>query len=130
MDKKINRSAETGEFVTAKEAAEHPGTTVMETVRPHMTVEDIARTTYNVNRAYCESLGDFSFGPWDDAPEWQKVANLAGVNFHLANPDALPRQLKFHPCMMPFDQLPHAQQTKDFIFKAVVESLRGLLPNE
>lgn len=115
-----------------------------------MTREDIAKTTYNVNRAYCESLGDFSFGPWEDAPEWQKEANRAGVNFHLCHPEAAASESheswfaqkvadgwvwgpqkdpgkKEHPCMVPFHRLPQAQQAKDFLFKAVVESLRGLL---
>jgi hypothetical protein len=149
-DHEVNRSAETGQFVTAEEAAEHPETTVTETVRPHMTREDIARTTYNVNRAYCEALGDHSFGPWEEAPEWQKVANRAGVNFHLCHPDAPPSasheswfaqkladgwtwgskkdpEKKEHPCMVPFEDLPADQRVKDYLFKAVVESLRGLL---
>ncbi len=43
-----------------------------------------------MNRAYCESLGDYSFGPWEDAPEWQKAANRAGVVFHLCHPEAPP----------------------------------------
>ena len=53
-----------------------------------MTKEDIAKATYQVNRVYCESLGDHSFGPWAFAPEWQKEANRAGVNFHLDHPGA------------------------------------------
>ena len=115
-----------------------------------MTKEDIAITTYNVNRAYCEAMGDRSFAPWDLAPEWQKDANRAGVNFHLENPDASPgashkswlamkaadgwkfgpvkdADLKTHPCMMPFAALPREQRAKDHLFKAVVESLRGML---
>jgi hypothetical protein len=118
-----------------------------------MTKEDIAKTTYAVNRAYCESMGDHSFGPWEEAPEWQKEANRAGVNFCLCHPEAPPSEShdswlaqkeaegwkygykkdpekKEHPCMVPFDQLPANQQAKDYLFKAVVDSLRGLLDAE
>jgi hypothetical protein len=115
-----------------------------------MTKEDIAKVSYQVNQAYCESLGDFSFGPWEDAPEWQRAANRAGVNFHLCHPEALPsasheswlamkeadgwkygpfkdEALRLHPCMVPFEALPQSQQSKDFLCKAVVESLKGFL---
>lgn len=118
-----------------------------------MNREDIAKISYQVNRAYCESLGDFSFGPWEDAPEWQRAANRAGVNFHLSNPDEPARRSheswaaqkiadgwsygpvkdpdkKRHPCLVPFEQLPKDQQAKDFIFKAVVESLKGFLEGD
>ena len=115
-----------------------------------MTIEDIARVTYDVNRAYCKALGDDSFGPWDSAPEWQKETCRAGVKFHLENPDApvsashkswlaqkvaegwkygpvKDAEKKEHPCMMPFAALPREQRAKDYLFKAVVESLRGML---
>lgn len=115
-----------------------------------MTKEDIARVAYNVNRVYCASLGDQSFGPWEEAPEWQKNTNRLGVDFHIANPDATAAashnswlavkesegwkfgykkdpENKRHPCMVPFDELPLNQQAKDYLFKAVVDSLRGLL---
>ena len=115
-----------------------------------MTRTDIARVAYEVNRAYCEALGDHSFGPWEGVPAWQKATCIAGVNFHLCHPAAPPsesyeswRDMKInggwkygpvkdehkkeHPCMVPFDALPREQQAKDFLFKAVVESLKGFL---
>ena len=118
-----------------------------------MDIEDIARVTYNVNRAYCEAMGDRSFAPWDLAPEWQKDANRAGVKFHLENPDAPPRasheswrdmktrdgwkygpvkdaEKKEHPCMMPFAALPREQRAKDFIFLAIVKSLATYLEKD
>ena len=116
-----------------------------------MTKEDIARTAYNVNRVYCASLGDHSFGPWEEAPDWQKNTCRLGVDFHIGNPGATAAasheswlavkevegwkygykkdpEKKEHPCMVPFAQLPANQQAKDYIFKAVVDSLRGALP--
>ena len=112
--------------------------------------EDIARTAYNVNKAYCESLGDHSFGPWEEAPDWQKNTCRLGVDFHIGNPGATAAasheswlavkeiegwkygykkdpEKKEHPCMVAFNELPANQQAKDFLFKAVVDSLRGAL---
>ena len=104
---------------------------------------DIARIAHEVNKAYCESLGDNSQLTWDDAPDWQKQSAVMGVNFHVDNPNSGPEashnswlaekekdgwkygivkdvERKTHPCMVPFDQLPREQQAKDFIFRGVI----------
>lgn len=106
----------------------------------------IARVCHEVNRAYCEALGDFSQPSWEDAPDWQRSSALNGVMLHVVNPDAGPQasheswmkekvddgwvygpekkpELKQHPCIVPFDQLPREQQAKDYIFRAVVHAL-------
>jgi hypothetical protein len=111
-----------------------------------MKKEDIARVCHEVNRAYCISLGDKSQVVWEEAPEWQKVSILNGVELHLKDPDTGPEKShenwlkekyadgwkygpvkdpenKLHPCMLPFGDLPQKQQSKDFIFRAVVRSL-------
>ncbi len=111
-------------------------------------IEQAARTTYEVNRAYARSIGDHSFGPWDDAPEWQKDTNRAGIQFHLDNPGATPADShaswmlaklddgwvygptkdpvnKRHPCLLPYEQLPREQQVKDDLFIAVMRGLTG-----
>lgn len=112
-----------------------------------MTPEDIARVAHEVNRGYCDALGDRSQAPWEDAPEWQKASARLGVDLHLhsgdtAGPEASHQswmdqkirdgwkhgakkdeKKKTHPCMVPFDKLPVEQQAKDFIFRAVVRSL-------
>jgi len=108
--------------------------------------EEVAKVCHEVNRAYCQALGDNSQPPWDEAPEWMKTSALNGVNLHADNPDAGPEasheswmaekeatgwkfgpvkdaDLKEHPCMVPFVDLPREQQAKDFIFRAVVHSL-------
>lgn len=111
-----------------------------------MKEHDIARVCHEVNRAYCEALGDHSQPAWEDAPQWQKDSVLLGVKLHIENPDTGPQashecwmrqkiadgwvygevkdpEAKTHPCMVPFDQLPREQQAKDFIFRAVVHAL-------
>lgn len=109
----------------------------------------IARVAHEVNRAYCQSLGDESIQPWENAPDWQKDSALAGVEMHQANPNASPKdsheswmaqkerdgwvwgdvkdaEAKTHPCMLPYEQLPQEQRSKDFLFRAVVHVLSGL----
>jgi len=108
----------------------------------------IARACHEVNRAYCQSLGDNSQPAWEDAPDWQRDSALRGVKLHAENPDATPAasheswlkqkaaegwkygmvknpHLKEHPCFMPFDRLPREQQAKDYIFRAVVHAMLG-----
>ena len=100
-----------------------------------------------MNRAYCQASGDSSQPSWEDAPDWQRQSAIAGVNSHLANPDLTPEQshqkwydhkakegwaygpvkdaeLKQHPCMVAYDQLPHEQKVKDYLFRAVVHSAK------
>jgi hypothetical protein len=109
-------------------------------------VERIARVCHEVNRAYCEALGDLSQRAWEDAPDWQRESARKGVVLHLGDPDAGPQAShaswmaekvatgwtwgplkdeakKEHHCMVPFEHLPREQQAKDYIFRAVVHAL-------
>lgn len=110
----------------------------------------IAKICHEANRAYCETLGDYSQPRWEDAPAWQQESAMAGVEFRLANPAATPESMheswaqqkladgwrfgpvkdpekKEHPCLVPYNELPPAQQAKDHLFSAVVDALRGEL---
>ena len=114
-----------------------------------MEQQEIARVCHEVNRAYCQALGDNSQPAWVDAPDWQKDSALLGVKLHIENPDAGPQasheswmaqkladgwahgrtkdpEAKTHPCIVPFNQLPVDQQAKDYIFRAVVHALAGV----
>lgn len=108
-------------------------------------MERIARVCHEVNRAYCQALGDTSQPTWADAPEWQRSSARMGVDLHTMGdfgPEAShiswmqqkqdegwvygpvkDAEKKEHPCMVPFDQLPREQQAKDFIFRAVVHAM-------
>ena len=108
-------------------------------------IAQIAKTAYAVNKAYAESLGDASFEPWKYVDEWQVETLINGVQFHKDNPDATPEdshanwlkekeakgwvygevkdpEKKTHPCMVPYQKLPHEQRLKDSLFMAVVKS--------
>ena len=107
--------------------------------------DQVAKICHNVNKAYCESIGDNSQPDWEYAPEWQKKSAESGVKFHFNNPNSKPCDShnnwlkdkkadgwvygdvkepikKEHPCMVDYEELPKEQQTKDALFIAVVRS--------
>lgn len=111
-----------------------------------MNAEQIAKTCHEVNRAYCQSIGDNTQVPWSDAPQWQKDSAINGVKAHIEKPRT-PREshelwsaekraagwkcgpeksaeAKTHPCLVDYGDLPERQRSKDYIFAAVVEALR------
>jgi hypothetical protein len=113
-----------------------------------METTQIARIAHEINRAYCASIGDNSQPAWEDAPDWQKDSAVKGVELHLAN-ELTPEQsheawtahklaegwkygpvkdseVKEHPCMVPYNELPLEQRTKDYLFKAVIHSTKDI----
>lgn len=117
------------------------------------TKEQIAKVCHDVNKAYCEALGDASQPIWENAPQWQKDSILMGVDLHTSNPNSKTSdshnswleqktkegwkygaiknvELKEHPCFVSYEQLPKEQQAKDFIFKAIVNSLNNIAQSE
>lgn len=111
-----------------------------------MTVEEIARVAHQVNRAYCQAIGDNSQPVWEDAPDWQRKSAVNGVISTLVNPDATPEdshnswlaekradgwswgpkkdpEKKEHPCFIEYTRLPADQRVNDHLFQAVVRSL-------
>ena len=106
----------------------------------------IARVAHEINRAYCQALGDNSQPVWENAPYWQRISAINGVAFHRTNPDASPSHSheewlkekkatgwkygpikdpdkKEHPCFVPYDELPVEQKAKDYLFRATVHAL-------
>ena len=111
-----------------------------------MTVEEVAKICHEANKALCETLGDNSQYLWAYSPDWQKETVIAGVNFHLDNPYATPKDSheswmakkeadgwkygevkdadkKEHPCFRPYSELPPEQQAKDYLFRAIIHAL-------
>lgn len=115
-----------------------------------MKPEQIAQIAHAVNRAYCASLGDSSVPDWPDATEAHRASLVAGVNMHIANPDATPEQAheswlqakladgwtfgevkdiekKVHPCIKAYAELPAEQKAKDYLFRGVVHAVKELV---
>jgi hypothetical protein len=107
----------------------------------------IAKVCHEANKAFCEANGDMSQKHWDEAEEWQRDSAIKGVKFAIDNPGALASaqhnawmkdkvdagwiygpeknaDLKVHPCIVPFEELPVFQQKKDHMFKAIVNALK------
>lgn len=107
----------------------------------------IASVCHEANRAYCLTQGDTSQLPWTEAPDWQRQSAILGVEKAIAG--ATPEQLHeswtaqkvadgwiygpvkdadatppTHPCLVPYPELPAAQQVKDALFGAVVNALK------
>jgi hypothetical protein len=113
-----------------------------------MRIEDVARVCHEANRAFCQTIGDASQLPWEEAPEWQKASAVASVQFTLGNlafeifvvhpfivlcgrrringpvKDA---DKNTHPCLVPYEELPIEQQIKDHLFRSVAKSLGAFL---
>jgi len=111
-------------------------------------IEAAAHAAHEANRAYCLALGDASHAPWESAPDWQKDSvrlGVAGVlrgnspsrshaawcEYKTAHGWRLGPvkdvEKKEHPCLLPYDQLPPAQQAKDAIFVATVSAIASAL---
>lgn len=120
-----------------------------ETLIAKIRVLTAARASHRANKSYCEGIGDDSQPSWADAPDWQRESAIAGVEFHIANPDAddaashgswlaqkeadgwsygevKDTEAKTHPCMVEYEDLPPEQQAKDALFReTVAESLKA-----
>jgi len=116
-----------------------------------MNLEDIAKVCHQVNKAYCEAIGDHSQKDWSSADQWQRESAIKGVLFildkgmevspgdthksWLAEKEAAgwkwgevkDADAKTHPCFVAFEHLPVEQQAKDHLFVATVKSLAGYL---
>ena len=112
-------------------------------------IEQIAQVCHEANRAYCDSIGDFSQLSWPRAADWQRNSAKKGVEFHLeqlergekTSPAAShvawmiekaregwqygpvkDHEKKVHPNLVSYEQLPVEQRLKDYIFAAIVEA--------
>lgn len=114
--------------------------------KPLLPVHQIARICHEANRAYCESVEDFSQPCWNEAHEHMITSTIDGILYVIANPDTNPEQIhenwmrskadhgwiyghlkdpikRTHPCMVAYDRLPEEQKIKDRIFISLVKAL-------
>ncbi len=111
-------------------------------------VERVAEACHEMNRIYCEAIGDTSQRPWSSAEPWQRSSAITGVAVALGG--ATPAQqheawmaekladgwvygekkdpaAKTHPCLVDYAALPEAQRRKDALFIATVRAMATAL---
>lgn len=111
-----------------------------------MNVVQIAILCHEMNRAWCAFNGDDSQVAWEKAPQWQRDSAVAGVKFHILNPDAddsashvewsrvkladgwihgpeKDEIFKTHPCLVPYEELDAVQRWKDRMFRTLVHEI-------
>ena len=100
---------------------------------------------HELNRAYCQLLGDESQPSWNDAPQWMVDSAEAGARAIIEGAITTPADshaswmrlklatgwsygevkdvvAKTHPCLVPYAELPREQQLKDLLFFLAVKS--------
>jgi hypothetical protein len=97
----------------------------------------------------CAAAGESNILSWEETTQAVRESTMAGVKYHLDNPDVTPEQSheswmkhraatgwvygevkdlekKIHPNLVAYEQLPLAQQMKDHVFRAAVHALKSL----
>ena len=108
--------------------------------------EAIAELAYEAVRAWCTIIGDEPTPPWRSLSESARNSVIDGARFVIEKPHTsladqhdnwraaragdgwqygatLDRACKWHPNMVPFDELPWVQQVKDRLFRHVVHAI-------
>lgn len=117
-------------------------------------IQIAARVAHEVNRAFCEGIGDSSHVAWEEAPTWQREASVANVRAVLSDPSRSAEvshqewfaektqkgwrwgsiksgEDKTHPCLVPYSELPPEQRVKDALLNMAIRGVlvfHGLLP--
>ena len=116
-----------------------------------MKIRNIAMVVHQVNKAYCQSIGDNSQVDFKMAPKWQQNSIINGVKEVLNSKCKItPQELhehwcadkikdgwiygpekdldkKTHPSLATYESLSTVEKAKDLLFIAVVKSLAKFL---
>lgn len=114
-------------------------------------LDRIAILAHEANRIWSLLHGDTSHASYVDAPDWQRESAHVGVQKIASGEITTPEQsheswamqkfadgweygpvkdpeLKQHPCLVPYEELPPEQRAKDSIFFGVVKGLVNAEP--
>lgn len=113
--------------------------------KTHLRIKALSRIVHEANKAFCESLGDTSQKPWNEAPGYNHTSAMAGIKAVWDNPGITPAQIhdvwmdqkiadgwsygetkdkekKTHPSIIPYDQLSDCEKYKDYLVIYTVRS--------
>lgn len=111
-----------------------------------MRIEEIAKIVHENNKVYCSVLGDHSHKSWEDSSDELKLSAIEGVEKVIMrgfiSPDeshsnwlkdrvakgwvygkSKDLELKTHPCMVSYEDLPLQDKIKDRMFIDLVVAL-------
>lgn len=109
-------------------------------------LEAIARVVHEAVRAWSLAHGQAELPEWQDAPDWMKASTRTSVQFVLDHPevdagaqheqwmqqrraagwtygDVRDESRKTHPMLIPFEDLPDFEKSKDALVCAIVTAL-------
>lgn len=109
-------------------------------------IEAISRTVHEAVRAWSFAVDNRSIPEWSQAPAWMQESTRDSVRFVIDNPDAgvgaqhnqwmaqkradgwiygasRDDDLKTHPSLVPFEDLPETEQQKDRLIINIVQAL-------
>jgi len=113
-----------------------------------------ARVAHEVNRAYCQVLGDDTQPSWDDADDWLRDSALIGVAAAISDREITPAAIheqwkrkkladgwvwgetkdperKLHPCLVEsYADLPPSTRAKDVLFLASARAVADGWPEK
>jgi len=116
-----------------------------------MKTSHIALVAHQVMAAYRASIGDNQQTSWNEASEDKRTASIARAQAVIDNPNVPPEvahadwirarkaegwkpgkkrdnDAKTHPMLIPFEDLPNEQKTEEYLYRAVVVSMRQIAP--
>jgi hypothetical protein len=116
-------------------------------------VKDLAQIVHEVNRAFCESIGDNSQKPWSEAPEYNHHSAMAAVRAICDCPTLSPddvhkiwietkksdgwkygptkdKDKMTHPSMIPYAELSSVEKYKDWLVLYVTKSYADFVKEE
>lgn len=111
-----------------------------------MVCRQIAKIAHEANRHYRAAIGEDRGEPWNALDEESQESTVEGVKAVYGNPDITPKEshenwmarklaegwtwgetkdlaFKTHPDLLPYEELPDAQKTKDALFLAICRAL-------
>lgn len=109
----------------------------------------LAEKVHNINKIYCESIGDFTQVDWDKVTQVQRNGLIDAIERLIDDPTLSSEDLhnrwcecrraegweygevkdvenKLHPCLVPYNQLPYEQIIKDNFIMAVVAAFKNI----
>ncbi len=111
-------------------------------------IQACAQAAHDASRAYCQTIGDHTQVPWDQAAPWQRAHCIKGVTGALKGEtpaqshEAWKKMMKDcdwrygpekdayrkeHPSIAPYSKLPAEQRAKDVLYIAVVSAMAKAL---